>query len=308
MRQYPGKYSSGEAIHIYLLLRRERVEIAVLLNGYYTGHFVYSEDTMSKNYAIEARSLNIMGAWSHNYWILRHPSGEVMAELHGLATDRNSRQFVPIGTSDLHSLRAWHFVSTKYLGEVGVPAHNRDENSFYEEGQRASTVLAGPVNAIMPRWRTAAKAIDFINSLDFKYPPGGISFMGKTLNSNSMFTSFGDVMGLPRFHFRGLIEPGIDNPVLFPDFVDYVQGTSGEVWDGPVHTPAPAPAMPTNNSPAVMTPSNPHRRGGGSSRGRTHFEAGAGVPVTNGGRGPRIRTPFIEYHDAQGRLHRFLAE
>lgn len=41
--------------------------------------------------------------------------------------------------------------------------------------------------------------------------------MGKILNSNSIFTPFGDVMGLPRFHFRGLIEPGIDNPVLFPD-------------------------------------------------------------------------------------------
>lgn len=41
-RQYPGKYSPGEAIHIYLLLRNERVETAVLFNGYYTGHFRYS--------------------------------------------------------------------------------------------------------------------------------------------------------------------------------------------------------------------------------------------------------------------------
>ena len=39
------------------------------------------------NYTIEARSLNILGAASHDFWVLYNSdTGDVIAELHGLAT------------------------------------------------------------------------------------------------------------------------------------------------------------------------------------------------------------------------------
>jgi hypothetical protein len=60
-----------------------------------------------EEWKIEARSLNVLGFGSHDFWVLRAPDGRIVAELHGLATDRTTGVPVPVGTTSNHSLRAW---------------------------------------------------------------------------------------------------------------------------------------------------------------------------------------------------------
>ena len=52
---------------------------------------------MQKHFSIEARSYNIAGIASHNFWVLRNGESEEIAQLHGLATDRTTNIFKPIG-------------------------------------------------------------------------------------------------------------------------------------------------------------------------------------------------------------------
>jgi len=46
---------------------------------------------MKKTYSIEARSYDLVSIASHNFWVLRNSKGEVVAQLHGHATDRKKK-------------------------------------------------------------------------------------------------------------------------------------------------------------------------------------------------------------------------
>ena len=63
---------------------------------------------MSK-FTIEAYSLPLIGGTaSHNFWVLRDSDGNVAAELHGLATNRETGQPEAIGSSEkAYSLSIW---------------------------------------------------------------------------------------------------------------------------------------------------------------------------------------------------------
>jgi len=254
---------------------------------------------MNEQYAIEARSLNIAGLWSHNFWVLRNPKGQVMAELHGLATDRRSNQFVPIGTNENHSLRAWHFAATDHFSEIGVRAHIVAQHAFYQEGQRRSTVFTGGVDNVMPRWRAAAKSVDFINTFNLNYPPGGVNLIGRTKNSNSMYSTFADIMQLPRFSFWQVFEPGLSTPVMTPDLVDAVREMSGEVWDPPVQSPVPTEHPPANKSPVVSPVPRGTLGNGGFGLAPTSRYPLSGLP-----RGT-ISTPYILYRANDGLFRPF---
>ncbi|MCC8496136.1 MULTISPECIES: hypothetical protein [Gammaproteobacteria] len=73
-------------------------------------------------YTIEARSLNVLGVAGHDFWVLRDEQGKAMAELHGLATDRETGKALLVGTDETkHSLRAWHFPhDAAYAASEGV--------------------------------------------------------------------------------------------------------------------------------------------------------------------------------------------
>lgn len=51
-------------------------------------------------YTIEARSLNVLGVAGHDFWVLRDEQGKALAELHGLATDRQTGEALTIGTDE----------------------------------------------------------------------------------------------------------------------------------------------------------------------------------------------------------------
>lgn len=170
-------------------------------------------------YAIEARSLRVAGVASHNYWVLRGPDGKDMAELHGLATDRESNRAIPIGTDEKrHSLRVWHYVHDKtFAADHGVKP---TRETYIQQGQQHHTVLTGNKEEVLARWNAAVAAKEPLNQLDLNYPNYGFKLFGDTVNSNSAYRTLGEVMGVPVKDFGGVIEPGIDNRMTTPEEIE----------------------------------------------------------------------------------------
>ena len=58
-------------------------------------------------FTIEARSLNIFGFGSHDFWVLKDSSGNLIAALNGAAYNRNTNEVDSIGYTTHHSLRVF---------------------------------------------------------------------------------------------------------------------------------------------------------------------------------------------------------
>ena len=176
-------------------------------------------------YTIEARALPVAGVAAHNFWVLRDQEGRVVSELHGLATDRETMRDVPIGTNeDRYSLRAWQFISRPESGLRTEGNGVRGEGySYCGSEQPSQVVLAGSRDAVLERWNAAVSAIPTINAQDRNYPSFGVRIFGATVNSNSMYGTFGEIMQAPTVNFPGRIEPGINNRTLEPDQIRQFQ-------------------------------------------------------------------------------------
>jgi Ca2+-binding RTX toxin-like protein len=186
-------------------------------------------------YTIEARSLNILGAGSHDFWVLRDvETGRDIAELHGLATNRATGEAVPMGTSATEfSLRAWHLVrDPAYAAQIGGTV---SPITYIKEGQSSQIVFTGTPQDALARWNSAVETIPLLNRLDMDYPAFGVTLFGPTVNSNSTYRTLGEIMGLPIHDFPGVIEPGLDNRMIEPDVIDrlkYRPTSQNEIsWD-----------------------------------------------------------------------------
>ncbi len=167
-------------------------------------------------YSIEARSLSVVGLAGHSFWVLRDESGKAIAELHGLATNRETGRAVPIGTNeDKFSLRVWHYPhDPEYAASVGTSATS---TSYIKDGQDSRTVLIADKDEVLARWNAAVAAKDPLNAMDLDYPVLGVKLFGPTVNSNSTYRTLGEVMGVPVSGFSGVAEPGIRNRMATPE-------------------------------------------------------------------------------------------
>lgn len=183
-------------------------------------------------YTIEARSLDIAGVASHDFWVLRDERGTALAELHGLATDRRSGEAVPIGTDEKrHSLRVWHFAHDPAVAALSGDTASR--TSYIKEGQQHRDVLVGPKDEVLSRWEAAVAAKAPLNALDLDYPNYGFRLDGSTVNSNSAYRTLGEVMGVAVRDFPGVIEPGIENRMTSPARIEALRNTRYPVLDAP---------------------------------------------------------------------------
>ena len=186
-------------------------------------------------YTIEARALGI-GPAAHDFWVLRAPDGHVIAEMHGLATERDGppHQILPIGLDEeKHSLRAWQFlrddsyqqdiVNFAKNGELlsdaemrgyGLKADRPAHSSYVQDGQASREVFSGTQQEVLARWNAAAKMIPQINAQDLDYPSIGVNILSPTINSNSAYRTFGELMGLPVHEFSQYVQPGIGERML----------------------------------------------------------------------------------------------
>lgn len=170
------------------------------------------------NYSIEARSLGVAGVASHNFWVLRDERGRAVAELHGLATDRETGQPVPIGTdADRYSLRQWHYPHDEaYARSLGASV---DRWSYIQDGQSHQAVLIADQAEVLARWNAAVSAGQALNNLDIDYPPYGFKVFGGTVNSNTSYRTTGEIMGVAVRPFPGVLEPGLNNRMVSPESI-----------------------------------------------------------------------------------------
>jgi hypothetical protein len=166
-----------------------------------------------EQYSIEARSLGVVGVASHNFLVLRDGEGRALAELHGLATDRKTDEFIPIGTDEQkHSLRIWHFAhDAEYAKSVGAKANDA---SFIQKGQSHETMLTAGKEEVLERWNAAVAAKQPLNALDLNYPSLGFRMSGDTVNSNAAYRTLSEIMGVPVHDFPWKLEPGLDNRMV----------------------------------------------------------------------------------------------
>ncbi len=191
---------------------------------------------MSK-YVIEARSMvvkNTFGIGRHNYWVMREEgtkgSDGVVAELHGMAYNRNTKEYVTIGTSEkVHSLGGLHIVHG-YTYAKQVPKHLIDKtpqerriHSLIADNQKSQVVFTGSFEDVKKRWAQAIMGSKELSNKDLNYPLLGIQGKPEQLvNSNSAYATFAELMGVKIQRFPGY-EPGIKNRVLSPERIDQLK-------------------------------------------------------------------------------------
>lgn len=152
---------------------------------------------MHNFFSIEARSYSIVGIASHNFWVLRNNMNESVSELHGLATDRVTNAFKPIG------------IFRDRLGFYEFKSAANDPR-FISHTQQSITVYQGGKNDVLMRWDNASSQIEKLNKQDLNYSPFGILGLPVT-NSNSAYHLFARLMEIDCCQFKGIIEPGINN-------------------------------------------------------------------------------------------------
>jgi len=182
---------------------------------------------MSGTFKIEARSRSILGAASHDFWVLRDSNGNKIAELDGLAYDRDKGEVVPVGTTSNDSLRFYQKVfDSNYINLIGDSTTG--VRYQYEDGQSSQIVFSGTQEQALARWNAAGNAIPFLNSLDLDYPPFGFDITVPTVNSNSAYRTFGELMGLEPFDFPWTLEPGFDYRVITPETIETLKYKPGQ--------------------------------------------------------------------------------
>lgn len=148
-------------------------------------------------YIVEARSYSLKGIASHNFWVLRDDQGKCLSQLHGLATDRKTNRFKPIG-----------FFNDR-LGFYEFKSENKDP-TFISVTQKSVSVYTGEQQTVLQTWNKASCRVEWLNRQDLNYSPFGV-FGFPITNSNSAYHLFARLMGIECCRFSGVIEPGIKN-------------------------------------------------------------------------------------------------
>ena len=130
---------------------------------------------------IEARSFRIRYTpFAHNFWLLTAPDGAPAGQIHGLAVDPATGQAQAVGNSRclLQAVHAADFVWSLQLH------------------QPCAVAAVGSKQTIFRRWQAALAAIPALNALALPYP--NVWQHGYKPNSNSIFTTIGQILGFAR--------------------------------------------------------------------------------------------------------------
>ncbi|MFB9037887.1 XVIPCD domain-containing protein [Xanthomonas arboricola] len=125
--------------------------------------------------------------------------------------------------------------------------------SYIDDSQQSNTIAMGDKDEILARWNTAVKAMPELNALDLNYPDYGFKVFGDTVNSNSAFRTFGELMSLPVEGFPGRIEPGLGNRMLQQERIEELRYREQPTEDRePERKPANDPAGYDHPDHALM--------------------------------------------------------
>ena len=157
-----------------------------------------------QTYAVEAACYRIAGFAAHNFWVLRGPGHRVIAELHGLSTNRKTGRIMPVG---------------KIEDRLGFYEFIAGSNNIAAEGTRLlrasrdfKIMYSGGKEDVLGRWRNAVDQLEFLNNKDIDYSPFGI-FSASAINSNTAYRFFAKLMDIDHYSFPGVWEPGINTRI-----------------------------------------------------------------------------------------------
>ncbi|NOT11612.1 MAG: hypothetical protein HOP23_07270 [Methylococcaceae bacterium] len=155
-------------------------------------------------YSIEARAYNILGWAAHDFWVLRDGQGNVVGQLHGLATNRKN-EIKPMGRIG-YQLKFYHFGSRAIL--FGLNPNS--SLNYVKADQRYQLVFTGTPDDVLARWDHAVNVLDYLNGLGIPYTPFAI--LGLTpINSNTAYALLGRLMNIPVYEFSDYWQPGWRN-------------------------------------------------------------------------------------------------
>lgn len=220
------------------------------------------------DYSIEARSLDIVGIASHDFLVLRDERGRAVAELHGLATDRETGKVEPIGTDEKrHSLRVWHYAhDQQYAESLGV---SPSRTTYIADGQDKVTLLKADKEEVLSRWNAAVAAKEPLNALDRDYPSYGFKMSGDTVNSNATYRTLSEIMGVPVHDFPWKVEPGLDNRMVDQKEIERLRTHGYSTLDTPSvkssgeYKPLEGASLETNPGTRLAAASDESRAQGG---------------------------------------------
>lgn len=174
---------------------------------FWSGIFIFTLYGITHNPIVRPVPEATPGAWSiqymqhpllfgfagHNYLALRDENGDIIEELHGLATDASTGKWKYIGSNPTDLLRVWQFESPRYyLAEKKFPG---------------IILTEGTKDGVREVWEKASFCKDEINAENIPYPPYGFSVKNETINSNSVAYTLATCMGLSTKHI-GVFTPG----------------------------------------------------------------------------------------------------
>lgn len=161
-------------------------------------------------YVIEARSFPLLVFWCHNFWVLKDAERACsMGELHGLAFDPATNTVLPIGYEKAHRLRFFCYPhDAAYAAKLGAPVHSTRMFA------KSRTHIAYEGEDALERWSAAIAAIPYLNGLDVAYPPWGFNLASPTVNSNSAYRTFGEIMGITVHRFPRAYGPGLASGIV----------------------------------------------------------------------------------------------
>lgn len=134
----------------------------------------------------------LFGFAGHNYIALRDGDGSIISELHGLATEKETKQWKYVGSKKTDLLQVWEFNHGKYLAPKSLPG------IILTEGKEEDMVAL---------WNEAKLCEAPINTQNIPYPPYGVSLRNETINSNSVAYTLAQCMHLDTHHV-GIWTPG----------------------------------------------------------------------------------------------------
>jgi hypothetical protein len=150
--------------------------------------------------------------FAHNFLVLLDDDGNRASELHGLPVNAKGEVLDKGRSSEW--LRAFEDLA-------------REKPKPRLDHAAEQVLWQGPHDEALARWQAAQKAHDQINSRNLSYSPLGGDFETPREpdaprrpviagNSNSVFSTFVDAMGLPQARLP-IMAPGTENPLLQKD-------------------------------------------------------------------------------------------
>ena len=134
----------------------------------------------------------------HNYLALRNDKGEIIYELHGLATNKETNTWTYVGMGNNELLQVWKF-DTSIFGTT-------------KSVLPGIVLRTGNETLIVSLWEKAENCANRINQKNIPYPPLGISLY-ETENSNAVAHTLAKCMGLEDKRV-GIIIPGEKTDLL----------------------------------------------------------------------------------------------